>query len=209
MGQRHVPGWLYEVLPYCYMTSGALVLIFLRSIPGAISGFLLVSAGFVIWSQRKYYRAKVQREIERNQKSSKSPSLSAPTESLEIAWQPAYEVGNEAIDRQHRRLFALGNEMIKALMSNEPKANIVIAIDEMISDIANHFATEENVMESHGVPLSEAHKASHANLVDRIREMQIRFSRDQLPAGELIGFITYDVIAQHIAKEDLNIPSKE
>jgi hemerythrin len=64
-------------------------------------------------------------------------------------------------------------------------------------------------MESPGFPLSDAHKVSHANLVDRIRDMQIRFSRDQLPAGELIGFITYDVIAEHIAKEYLNIPSKE
>lgn len=205
MGTRWIPGWLYEILPYCYMAIGLIVLISLRNFPGAFSGVLLIAAGFFIWNQRNYYRAKLRREAEKKTEVAPEKRQQA---TIQITWQPSYEVGNEVIDRQHRRLFALGNEVLNAVMSKQPKGDIELMMDELVTDIAEHFSSEEEIMDSHGHPLSDSHKDIHANLLERVKDMRTRFSRDQLPAGELIGFITYDVIAQHITKEDLKFAAQ-
>lgn len=43
----------------------------------------------------------------------------------------------------------------------------------------------------------------HTALVERIRDLQSSYHCRALPASDLVRFLAYDVIAQHIVTEDL------
>lgn len=202
MEQGPIPKWIYELLPYIYIGAGSIVLGTLHNFPGFTSGILLLSAGLFIAQQRKYYRSKLKRERKVAEQKRQSPQ---PI--IEFTWQPSFSVGNEVIDRQHRRLFALGNELLDAIMRKLSKADIELMMDELVSDIEKHFATEEEIMTKAGYPLSETHQEIHADLLSRVKSLRDRFQKGQLAAQDLIGFITYDVINQHIIKEDLKLAS--
>jgi hemerythrin len=202
MAKGHIPGWIYESLPYVYIAAGGITIGLLPNFMGVMSGVLLLSAGLFVAQQRKYYRSRLKREIKRERELVKQRQQNARS-AVEFTWQPAFSVGHEVIDRQHRRLFALSNELLNAIMQKQSKADTELMMDELVIDIEEHFASEEEIMTAAGYPLSEAHRDIHTDLLLRIKSLRDRFQAGLLPAQELIGFITYDVINQHIANEDL------
>jgi hemerythrin-like metal-binding protein len=202
MARGQIPEWIYESLPYVYIVAGGIAVGTLQNFPGILSGVLLVSAGVLVVQQRKYYRSKLKREIRRERELGEQRQPTRHS-GIEFTWQPAFEVGNEVIDRQHRRLFFLASELFSAVMLKHSTPDIELMLDEMICDIEKHFASEEEIMAKAGHPLSKVHLDIHADLLVRLKSLRDRFHDNLLPAQELIGFITYDVISQHIAKEDL------
>lgn len=200
----HLPGWLYESLPYIYGASGVLAVFVLRGIAAFISGILLLSAGFIIWIMRRDYRRQAAARPARQADPEKlyGKSQPAPAGLVNLVWQKSFDVGHEIIDRQHRRLFSLGNEVINALIARQSKADIELLLSELVDEIAEHFRAEEEIMAGYDNPLSEEHKEIHSALLARVRELQRRFHHGTMTVGELVGFITYDVVAEHIMKED-------
>lgn len=200
MSGWHKPRWLYEALPYLYLGGGALTLIGVRNWGAAISSLLLISAGGVIWKMRHDYR------LRHSSADGGGVRLREGGNPLvEMVWRPAFEVGHEVIDRQHRRLFAIGNELINAIILRKPKDDIELTLDDLVNDIAEHFRTEEEILLALGRVVPELHLLSHQRLLAEIRALREKFRRGELQVGELVGFVTYDVIAQHIIKEDLDL----
>lgn len=196
----HKPEWLYEALPYLYLASGIVTAGLLRNVVGTISGLLLMLAGAIIWKLRRDYRAR-----------NRIPPAPAPvvTESsrddngprlVPMDWHASYDIRNDLIDRQHRRLFAIGNELINALMSKKPKADIELMMDELLSEIAEHFKSEAELMAEHQMPLCGAHQEIHRTLLSCLTDMRDKFPIGQLPLGELAGLLAYDVVSQHFLK---------
>lgn len=200
----HKPDWLYESLPYLYAAAGLIVALVLPGWAAKFSGLLLISAGITVWKIRRDYRQRARREQEAEramalamEKHNSEPSL------VQIFWRQSFEVGHELIDRQHRRLFVLGNMLINALMMKQSKDDIELMMSELVDDIGQHFKSEEEVMAGFNVPLSEEHKNIHRVLLAQVQSLQQRFHEGRLSVSELVGFIAYDVVSQHIIKEDL------
>lgn len=202
MNQWHKPRWLYEALPYLYLGGGAASLLGVGNLGGVLSSLLLMSAGGVIWKLRRDYRLR------------HPPAEFAAADGtlrdgggmslVQMVWRPAFEVGHGVIDRQHRRLFATGNELIDAIMQRKSKDDIELMLDDLVHDVAEHFRCEEEALQGLGRPMSEAHLQAHRHLLAEITALREKFSCGGVPMGELVGFIAYDVIAQHIIKDDLD-----
>lgn len=194
---RYLPDWLYELLPYAYLLSGIITWMVLPN--GWLSSLLLIAAGAIIWFQRRQYR---------NQNSPTETGHAGRSTDheknlhLQITWQPSYAIGHELIDRQHRRLFALGNDLLSAVVSKQPKADIELMLEELLEEIDEHFASEEAILGSPLLLHSEAHKKIHRSLHEGCQELIERFRSDRIQTKELIGFIVCDVIYQHIIVED-------
>jgi hypothetical protein len=60
-----LPNWLYEPLPYVYVSTGALATLGMDSIMGVLSGILLMSAGIYIWYLRFEHRGAIKAKQER------------------------------------------------------------------------------------------------------------------------------------------------
>ena len=136
----------------------------------------------------------------------RAPKLDEPdpdTNLVMIRWRSAFECGHPVIDRQHRELFNIGNELINSVLGRRPKHDIELLLRELVEHIKEHFATEEDVLSRTRYPLSDEHRNIHGNLLERARDLEERYRTGQLAVSDLVGFISYDVISAHIVNEDL------
>ena len=56
----YIPDWIYRLLPYAYVVSGAFAMIALRTTLGFVCGAILISAGAIIWKMRRDYARAVE-----------------------------------------------------------------------------------------------------------------------------------------------------
>lgn len=198
----HKPEWLYEPLPFIYFAAGIGGALGTRNAAGIASGVALCSAGLAIWNLRRTYRKAKAEEAKAEALRAISGAMSE-SRVINLVWKPSFNVGHDVIDRQHRRLFEIGNDLINSLLSRKPKGDVELLLDELLHDIKEHFQSEEEIMASYNNPISDAHKDIHANLLARVQRMREKFHDDVLSTSELVGFLTCDVVADHIIKEDL------
>lgn len=201
-----IPKPLYEALPYAYPVVGVIAMLVSGNAVGVVSGVLLISAGGVIWRMRRNYRAEIAYNALRVAERQAHFGEEEGENLIRLAWRPAYETGHDLIDRQHRRLFSLGNELINATLTNKPRGDVELLLDDLVEDIGQHFQAEDGVVRAAGMPINAEHQAAHQTLLAEVKALRQRYQYGQLSVGELVGFIVHDVIAQHIIKEDLKFP---
>jgi len=201
----HKPKWLYETMPYVYIVAGFATAGMLQNAVATISGMLLLSAGALVLTMRHTYRtshpapevAPVAESTERNS--------AQGAEILQVGWRPSFEVGHEVIDRQHQRLLSLGNELITAVMQQRPREDVELMLEVLITEIGQHLKVEDEITSGHNTSLSRKTREAHRGLLARGNALRDKLLEGQFPAGDLVGFIAYDLIAMHIVKEDLRI----
>lgn len=197
-----LPDWLYESLPYLYAVVGVASAIFVRNAIAFVSGLVLVSAGVVIWNLRRQWRARAAiKARDRSTLELGELLCRENSQALRVVWLPHFEVGHELIDRQHRRLFSIANELIDALVSGKSKADIDLILDDLAQHLTRHFQAEEDVFLQNGRPTDETHLDNHAKLLKRVRELQTKLWAEHLSTGEIVAFVAHDVITDHVTKE--------
>lgn len=114
-----------------------------------------------------------------------------------IPWLERYEVGVAAIDGQHREMLGRVNELLHGLHEGRDPAELVEVLRELVRATEHNVATEERLMQEHG--LSPAHHAdAHTRLLEAIRRFDLRLDGDGLAASAawlrdwLIGHIDED-----------------
>jgi len=200
----HKPKWLYETMPYVYIVAGFATAGMLQNAVATISGMLLLSAGALVLTMRHTYRAShpapeppVAESGERNS--------GQGAELLQVTWRPSFEVGHDVIDRQHQRLLSLGNELITAVMQQKLREDVELMLEVLITEIGQHLKAEEQIKSGHNTPLSRKTMEAHRGLLARGNALREQFLEGKFPAGDLVGFIAYDLITMHIVKEDLRL----
>ena len=120
---------------------------------------------------------------------------------VETSWRKEYEFGHMVIDAQHRQLFGLSNELVNAVSSKRPKIEVESLLYELVDQVADHFATEEYVLSKTRHPISAKHQEIHHSLLAQATNLRDRYHSGEMVNNDLIGFITRDVVANHIIKE--------
>lgn len=197
-----MPDWLYEGLPYFYIAVGVVSALGLRNLIGISSGLILISAGVVIWNMRRNFRSRASIRVRRRD-SADLDHLEPQdnVQALRVVWHPQFAIGHETIDRQHRKLFALGNDLIGALVAKQSKADVDLILDDLSRHLHKHFVTEDEVFLAKGGAANDDHRHSHAHLLKRVSELQSNLWSDHLTVAEIVAFIAHDVITEHVAKE--------
>jgi hemerythrin-like metal-binding protein len=188
------PDWLYKKLPYLYISAGVLTILVLRNAMAFFSGFMLISAGMIVWSIRNKYRETL-------------PSASVSNENnsdqlIHVIWRQSFNSGLIIIDNQHRSLFTKANELIDAITNHHPNLVINTTMRELIKDIQYHFKTEEEILEKLAPSIVASHKEIHAQLLEETRTIADRVLNKDATPRELIGFLVFDVISNHLIRED-------
>jgi hemerythrin-like metal-binding protein len=185
---EYIPDWIYETLPYLYIGSGSLSIIALKNAIAIFSGLILIFTGIAVWVMRKQYR--------------KDNHTNGKNGHIRLVWRNIHKCGNPIIDEQHRNLFKVSNELITATFKNSPKKDIKILLYKLLNHIEDHFNSEEIILEENRYPLLNEHKMIHHSLHDKFKKIIEKFHKDEINSGDLIGFIIYDIVHQHIMKED-------
>jgi len=124
-----------------------------------------------------------------------------------ISWDPSFSVGDEEIDRQHRRLIDVINRLA-ALIGGDSGGEGASArqiFDELAEYVTSHFAYEEQRMVDAGYPLDkvEAHRGEHRRILKSLQrfESQLDGGHEQTMA-ELLPFLYGDWLTNHICAVD-------
>lgn len=124
------------------------------------------------------------------------------TNLVQLVWRKDYESGNALIDAQHRSLFEQANVLLQAILDNQEKNEIVQLTKSFVIEIEHHFHDEEAIFQQAAYADSEHHLSLHAHLIQRARTLASRFEKDQVGAADLLHFLTYEMVAQHILIDD-------
>lgn len=123
-----------------------------------------------------------------------------------IQWKDSYSIGVEAVDDQHKKLFAIADEAYQ-LLRNEllvDKYDRIIAIlGELRDYTVYHFRYEEEYMASIGYKKLLSHKVLHDDFIGRIQEIDLDSIDDQQDQNltEILDFVV-QWIEQHILGTD-------
>lgn len=120
----------------------------------------------------------------------------------ELIWNKSDESGNILIDSQHKGLVTGANKLVDAINQKLGKEKYLHIINELLKEIMNHFADEEKLISSTKFPYVENHKLSHSILLEKASKILNNIENNQGTPDEIISFLTYDVIAQHMEIED-------
>ncbi len=121
---------------------------------------------------------------------------------IKLVWLDSFACGNQTIDDQHQNLFEIANNLL-ADISNAKHANKQLPdIQSLIAAIRIHFNDEEEILSTLGYPMLEKHKRRHTELLSKATELNSRCERGKLAPAELLGFLTFDVVSEHMLAED-------
>jgi hemerythrin len=118
-------------------------------------------------------------------------------------WDPAYSVGIEVIDHQHKRLLQYINELeaAKIYATAESRQKVQEILEKHSSYTISHFSFEEKLMEDAGYTLLEPHKRVHEAFIERVGFFKERHKNGE-DIGKQLAFELQIWLLNHIKQED-------
>lgn len=85
-----------------------------------------------------------------------------------MTWTADCRLGIDALDSQHRLLFAIANELLEIDQPEEQKPEIKYLLTHLRNYVEEHFSAEENFVHTIQYPYLEAHRRLHQQIVSEI-----------------------------------------
>lgn len=120
-----------------------------------------------------------------------------------MLWDQELSVGVEAIDAEHRQLFAMVNGLFDAIEGGTGGDLLAALFDALIAYTRDHFAREEALMAERHYPGLAAHRAEHRELAERVLALRQTFlsgAIEQVNQELLVLFKTW--LTSHIRITD-------
>ncbi|GHV90520.1 hypothetical protein AGMMS50268_10230 [Spirochaetia bacterium] len=124
-----------------------------------------------------------------------------------VAWSPALSMGNAEIDSQHKQIFRLASNLVKANKHGEDPAFLKDTLDFLVNYTVKHFNDEEALASRCNFPGYRDHKKLHDDF--RITVAQLSAEYDARGSSkELWDRVTATVaqwVVQHIKQQDMKL----
>lgn len=112
-------------------------------------------------------------------------------------------MGVPAIDRQHRRLFDLIENLHRLIGVHAGAGEIQAELDQFVRWAQTHFAAEELLLEVVGYPDLEAHRKEHAAFLQTLeRNIRLTMSRPFAVTESKISSLLTEWLKHHILVND-------
>jgi len=125
-----------------------------------------------------------------------------PATIAKLVWSEAFESGHAEIDRQHKNLLRLSNELYDRLGSSDSMADVNLILDRVAADLTEHFAYESEQMRLTHFPLTDEHHHIHDQLLEEFASMRAQMSLGTVNLSVFFNFVSVRIVAGHIIKED-------
>lgn len=119
---------------------------------------------------------------------------------LLLEWQPRFECGEPTIDRQHRELFGLAEDVLDSARRSGPRTASKVV--HLVAGIREHFLAEEAILARHGYRELARHAQSHLHLLEKSQRMQAAVTAGSSNREDLLRFLLGEVVADHMLAED-------
>jgi hemerythrin len=118
-------------------------------------------------------------------------------------WSSSYETGHPDVDRQHKHLFAMINELHAAMGHGRGREALGPVLTGLVAYTVEHFAAEETLMRASSYPDIERHMEKHEALARQVSELALRFSKGYLTIPSTLAQFLSTWLKHHIREEDM------
>ncbi|SOB60149.1 Methyl-accepting chemotaxis protein III [Pseudodesulfovibrio profundus] len=115
----------------------------------------------------------------------------------------SFNTGIVEIDDQHRQLVDMLNRLNGAMAHGEGASVLGNIFDELKAYTISHFGTEEKLFDETGYPGAEQHKQIHANLLEKVMELESDFKSGRVTMSREILMLLKDWLQNHIKGVDM------
>ena len=119
-----------------------------------------------------------------------------------VTWKPAYSVGIESIDNEHKKLLSLINTLQTAAHYRTGEEFEKKALNELVDYTLYHFKREEEMMEQHDFPGLAEHKREHDAMVAKVESFVAEYSDRGIDVLEDISTYLKNWLIKHINGTD-------
>ena len=119
-----------------------------------------------------------------------------------MEWTSALEVGYPIIDKQHRQLVAILNQVVENMNKPDGRAALRDAFTKLAGYTIMHFAMEDKLMAERRYPGAAEHKRIHAELVSQVRVLESDLIAGKQMIGSKTIFFLQSWLRDHIQKTD-------
>jgi len=117
-------------------------------------------------------------------------------------WKPEYSVSVLRFDNEHKKLFALINELNDAMVEKRGRAVVAHVLKELSDYVRWHFAAEEDAMRRAGYADLERHIAQHRELTKEVERYCSEFETDASTSPVDLLFFLGKWLQKHILFTD-------
>ncbi len=118
-----------------------------------------------------------------------------------MKWNTSYSVDVTEIDEQHKRLFALVNDLHHAMLAKQDR-DLARIIDAVVDYTDYHFKSEEELLHACEYPEFDEHKEMHDSLTRRARSMKEAYESGNMPSAIEVLLLLANWLNRHILDED-------
>jgi len=118
-------------------------------------------------------------------------------------WNDAYRVRIDSLDRQHRKLFELINELDALDAQHTAPVVCGAKMTLLIRHLREHFRTEEDLFAKYGYPEGAIHRRHHDSFVRNLTDFKERVDGGSLTLSKEIRQFIGDWLVNHIVKIDM------
>jgi len=91
-------------------------------------------------------------------------------------WRPDFNLGIDVVDKQHKKIIELINQLNEAYINNESQKKLSMVLDEMDQYADYHFRKEEELFSNCSYPFYEEHIHYHENFRKKVSQFKIQSS---------------------------------
>ncbi|SDH06448.1 bacteriohemerythrin [Roseospirillum parvum] len=119
-----------------------------------------------------------------------------------VAWDKKLASGISSIDREHKNILKLTNEVYRQVRSGKERGKLEAAFTELRRYTAEHFDDEQMYMERYGYPGLKEHKRQHQAFIQRLDSLYQTYQEGGESAGVDLMALLGSWWRRHIAGED-------
>ena len=119
-----------------------------------------------------------------------------------IHWRSAYATNVVLIDRDHKHLVELINNLHEARTSGRTEKVLQRLLADMIDYTHSHFAREHELMTAHAYPEIDRHLEAHRQLLEGVLQLQQRLQADDPQLGTDLFRFLREWLLEHIVETD-------
>ena len=119
-----------------------------------------------------------------------------------LKWTEALLTGIPQIDKQHRKLVALANDLHHALKDGKAQDVMQQILDELVDYTKSHFSFEEGMMRKYRYPEYDTHIKAHQQLIKQLTDIFENFRNKRGCIGLETFVFLKDWLVNHIMRTD-------
>lgn len=120
-------------------------------------------------------------------------------------WDPSLETGSEIVDRQHRQLYDLINELHDSIVENHDREIQDDVLVRLMRYAELHFDDEENLMRSVGYPALADQQRMHRDFKAEAARLTETYRSGEVLLPITLAVFLHDWLVKHIRIEDRKI----